>query len=138
MRGNTLVFVGGWVVATVLWIGLGGFLGANARYWLGILVGRFLGAGFPWATGLVNISGALAIGFIATLFADRAIDNESLRLFLIVGLLGGYTTFSSYTWEAINLMQEDRWWPAIGYLVGSNVIGILACVAGVVIARTWT
>ena len=125
-------------MAAFLWIGLGGFLGANARYWLGCLINRVLGTGFPWATGLVNISGAFAIGIIATLFADRAIANESLRLFLIVGLLGGYTTFSSYTWEAISLMQEDRWLPAIGYLVGSNVIGILACVAGVFFARMWT
>ena len=125
-------------MATVLWIGLGGFLGANARFWLGSLVNRFLGTGFPWATALVNISGALAIGIIATLFADRAIDNESLRLFLIVGLLGGYTTFSSYTWEAVTLMQEERWLAAIGYLVGSNVLGILACVAGVLIGRAWT
>ncbi len=125
-------------MATILWIGLGGFLGANARFWLGSLVNRFLGTGFPWATALVNISGALAIGIIATLFADRAIDNESLRLFLIVGLLGGYTTFSSYTWEAVTLMQEERWLAAIGYLVGSNVLGILACVAGVLIGRAWT
>lgn len=125
-------------MATILWIGLGGFLGANARYWLGNLIHRFLGTGFPWATALVNISGGLAIGFIATLFADRAIDNDSLRLFLIVGLLGGYTTFSSYTWEAVTLMQEERWLTAIGYLVGSNVLGILACVAGVLIGKAWT
>ena len=61
---------------TILWIGLGGFLGANARYWLGFFINRFLGTGFPWATALANISGALAIGIIATLFADRAVENE--------------------------------------------------------------
>lgn len=128
----------GMSMMTILWIGLGGFLGANARYWLGFLINRFLGTGFPWATGLVNISGALAIGIIATLFADRAIENESLRLFLIVGLLGGYTTFSSYTWEAVTMMQQDRWLAAISYLVGSSVLGILACMAGVLIVRVWT
>lgn len=125
-------------MATVFWIGLGGFLGANGRYWLGSLINRWLGTGFPWATALVNISGALAIGIIATLFADRAVDNESLRLFLIVGVLGGYTTFSSYTFEAVSLMQEDRWLAGISYLMLSNVVGILACVAGVFIARVWT
>ncbi len=125
-------------MATILWIGLGGFLGANSRYWLGSMVNRWLGTGFPWATGLINISGALLIGIVATLFVDRAVDNESLRLFLIVGLLGGYTTFSSYTWEAVTMMEQNRWFPAIGYLVGSNVVGILACVAGVLIARIWT
>ena len=125
-------------MATILWIGIGGFLGANSRYWLGSLINRWLGTGFPWATALVNISGALLIGIIATLFADRAIDNESLRLFLIVGVLGGYTTFSSYTFEAVTMMQEDRWLAAISYLALSNVVGILACVGGVMIARIWT
>ena len=125
-------------MATVLWIGIGGFLGANSRYWLGSLINRWLGTGFPWATALVNISGALLIGIIATLFADRAIDNEALRLFLIVGVLGGYTTFSSYTFEAVSMMQEDRWMAAISYLALSNLVGILACVAGVMIARIWT
>ena len=108
------------------------------RYWLGSLIGRWLGTGFPYATGIINITGAFTIGIIATLFADRAMDNESLRLFLIVGILGGYTTFSSYSYEAVTLMQEDRWLAAIGYLVGSNVIGISACVAGVLVARIWT
>lgn len=125
-------------VTTILWIGIGGFLGANSRYWFGSLINRWLGTGFPWATALVNISGALLIGIIATLFADRAIESESLRLFLIVGLLGGYTTFSSYTFEAVSLMQQDRWLAAIVYLVGSNIVGIIACVAGVMIARIWT
>ena len=125
-------------MATIWWIGLGGFLGANARYWLGSLVNRWLGTGFPWATGLVNISGALLIGIVATMIVDRAVDNESLRVFLIAGLLGGYTTFSSYTWEAVTMMEQNRWLPAVGYLIGSNVLGILACVAGVLIARIWT
>jgi CrcB protein len=124
-------------MANILWIGLGGFLGANARFWLGNLVNRWLGTGFPWATGLVNISGAFLIGIIATLFVDRAVDNEALRLFLIVGILGGYTTFSSYMWEAITLMEENRWLPAIAYLVASNLLGIAACVTGVMIARRW-
>ncbi|MCA9834259.1 MAG: fluoride efflux transporter CrcB [Thermomicrobiales bacterium] len=125
-------------MVNILWIGIGGFLGANMRYWLGSLIGRWLGTGFPYATGIINITGAFTIGIIATLFADRAMDNESLRLFLIVGILGGYTTFSSYSYEAVTLMQEDRWLAAIGYLVGSNVIGISACVAGVLVARIWT
>lgn len=125
-------------MATVLWIGIGGFIGANGRYWLGSLINRWLGTSFPWATALVNISGALLIGIIATLFADKAVANESLRLFLIVGLLGGYTTFSSYSFEAVTMMQDERWMSAISYLVLSNVVGILACVGGVMIARIWT
>ena len=125
-------------MANILWIGLGGFIGANARFWLGSLVNRWLGTGVPWATGLVNISGAFLIGIIATLFADRAVENEALRLFLIVGILGGYTTFSSYMWEALTLIEQGRWLPAAVYLAGSNVLGIGACGAGVMIARAWS
>lgn len=125
-------------MTTFLWIGIGGFLGANGRYWFGSLVNRWLGVDFPWATALVNMSGAFAIGIIATLFADRAIESESLRLFLIVGVLGGYTTFSSYTFEAVSLMQHERWLAAFAYLVGSTVIGVVACMAGVLVARIWT
>lgn len=121
----------------VLWIGLGGFIGANMRYWLGSGIARMLGSSFPWATGLVNITGALAIGILATLFADRAVTNESLRLFLIVGILGGYTTFSSYTMEGVAMMLDGRWGTALAYIIGSNVVGILACALGVLIARSW-
>lgn len=121
----------------VLWIGLGGFIGANMRYWLGSGITRLFGQSFPWATGIVNITGALAVGLIATLFADRAIENESLRLFLIVGILGGYTTFSSYTMEGITLFQNGRVFPGLIYTVGSNVLGLMACAIGVMIARAW-
>lgn len=125
-------------MTTILWIGLGGFIGANGRFWLGSLINRFLGTGFPWATGIVNVTGAFAIGLIATLLMENSMENESMRLFLIVGILGGYTTFSSYTLEAVRLMQEDRWLPALGYLVGSNLIGIVACIGGMMAARIWT
>lgn len=121
----------------VLWIGLGGFIGANMRYWLGSGITRLFGQSFPWATGIVNITGAFVIGLIATLFADRAIENESLRLFLIVGILGGYTTFSTYTMEGIILFQNGRVFPGLIYTVGSNVLGLMACVIGVMIARAW-
>ena len=124
-------------MATIMWIGIGGFLGANMRYWLGNLIGRWLLAGFPYATGIVNISGALLIGILATLFADRAIDNESLRLFLVVGILGGYTTFSSYSYEVVSLVQQGRILTAAGYVLASNLIGIGACFAGVAVARFW-
>lgn len=121
----------------VLWIGLGGFIGANMRYWLGSGMSRLLGTSFPWATGIVNITGALAIGIIATLFADRVVDNETLRLFLIVGILGGYTTFSSYTMEGVAMMEAGRWGAAMAYIIGSNVVGVLACALGVLMARSW-
>lgn len=119
-----------------LWIGLGGFLGANARFYLGRLITHILGTTFPWATGIVNLSGAFLIGIVATLFADRLTDHEATRLFLIVGLLGGYTTFSSYTLESVALLQEGRILPALGYVIGSNVLGLLACAAGIALAKS--
>ena len=113
-------------MANILWIGLGGFLGANARFWLGSLVNRWLGTGFPWATGLVNISGAFLIGIIATLFIDRAVENEGLRLFLIVGILGGYTTFSTYALDGQHLIGGGRAGTALLYLGGTLVAALAA------------
>src|SRR6476661_8817976 len=87
-----------------LWVGLGGFLGANARYILGLwIVGR-VGSAFPWNTLLINVTGSLAIGVILTVLTERIVADPAWRLFLVVGFLGGYTTFSSYTFEAISLL----------------------------------
>jgi fluoride exporter len=118
-----------------LWVGIGGFLGANARYALGRFVGHHLGITFPWGTGIVNISGAFLIGVIFTLMTDRVVDDPMWRQLFIIGLLGGYTTFSTFTFESVTMMQDGRWLPAIGYVVGSNVIGLLACFGGIWLVR---
>lgn len=118
-----------------LWIGIGGFVGANARYIVGRFIGQHLGTSFPWGTGIVNLTGAFLIGMIVTLLTDRAVDDPVWRQLIIVGFLGGYTTFSSYTLEAVTMMQDGRWAPAVSYILGSNVLGLLACFGGIWLVR---
>lgn len=120
---------------TVLWIGLGGFLGANARYGLSRLLTERVGSGFPWGTLLVNITGALAIGIVLETLTLKEVGNPVYRLLIAVGFLGGYTTFSTYTFEAIALVEQDRWAQVAAYVIGSNVLALLACYLGMLAAR---
>ena len=118
-----------------LWVGLGGFLGANARYALGLwIVGR-LGAGFPFQTLLVNVSGSFVIGVLLVLLTERLAVDPAWRLLLVVGFLGGYTTFSSYTFEALALAEAGQWSAAVWYVLGSNGLGLVATYLGMVLAR---
>jgi len=118
-----------------IWVGIGGFLGANARYLLSGQVAQRLGVGFPYGTALINLSGAFLIGIIVTVLTDRVVADPLWRQLIVVGFLGGYTTFSSYTFEAVTLLQDGRWDAALLYVVGSNLLGVLACFAGIVVAR---
>jgi len=118
-----------------LWVGIGGFLGANARYALGRLVADRLGSGYPWGTFLVNLTGSFLIGVLLTVLLDRAVADPFWRLVLVIGFLGGYTTFSAYTFEAVALAMGGKWVAAAIYVLGSNVLGLAACGAGIALAR---
>jgi len=118
-----------------LWVGIGGFLGANARYAMGLLVADRLGSGYPWGTFLVNLTGSVLIGVLLTILLDRAVADPFWRLVLVIGFLGGYTTFSSYTFEAVALARNGEWATAGLYVLGSNVLGLAACGAGIALAR---
>ncbi len=120
---------------TLLWVGLGGFLGANVRYFLGRTIVERYGAAFPWSTLAINLTGAFLIGVIAEWLLLRQDSPDSWRLFLVVGVLGGYTTFSSYALEIVTLLRDDRLLRAMGYLLVSNVAGIGLCFLGVALAR---
>lgn len=119
-----------------LWVGLGGFVGANARFYLSREIGDRLGSHFPYGTLLVNVSGSLLIGAVFTLLTDRFEIDPLWRQLLVVGFLGGYTTFSSYTLEAIDLMQTGRFGYAVLYLLGNNILGLIACFLGISLARS--
>ncbi len=115
-----------WIVSAAL-VMLGGGIGANARYWLGKLVGALQGeVAFPWATLLINVSGSLLLGFAAALFLKH--PDESRRVWYLLlgtGFCGGFTTFSTFSLEALELMQEGRFAVATGYVCGSVAAGIL-------------
>ncbi len=95
-----------WYQVAVL--SVGGVLGVNARYWLGMLVNRWAGPQFPWATFAINVSGSFAIGFISVLLA-RWLPHPHARLLIVVGFLGGYTTFSSFSFESLTLWERGEW-----------------------------
>lgn len=118
-----------------LWVGLGGFLGANARYLVGSFLLERLSTGFPLPTLLINVSGSFAIGVLLTLLTERILADPAWRLFLVVGFLGGYTTFSSYSFEALALVEKGLWLRAVVYVLASNGLSLIAVVLGAVVAR---
>lgn len=122
------------VVSRILAIGSGAFIGANARYWFGGWLQDRLGAAFPWGTLLVNISGSLVIGLVMGLALEQ---NWALgwRLFLVVGVLGGYTTFSAFAYETVKLLSEGSFGPALGYMAGSLGLTVLGAWLGMVACR---
>ncbi len=118
-----------------LWIGLGGFLGANARYLVQRGFAVWLGAGFPYGTLVANVSGSFIIALFMTLATGRAAVSPEVRLFVAVGFLGGFTTFSSFSLETFTLFNQAGWWPATLYFAGNTVLGLLGVVLGVALAQ---
>ena len=111
-----------------LWIGLGSALGGMARYGCSGLAARYIGATFPWGTLIVNVSGSLVIGFLASLaVADgRLLISPDARAFLMIGLCGGFTTFSAFSIETLDLARDGDWLWAGANVVLSVVLCLLA------------
>lgn len=120
-----------------LYLSAGGILGVLARYLFGGLTHRWLGLGFPYGTFVVNLSGCFVIGLAATLAGDRLHSSEPLKHFFFIGFLGAYTTFSSYMFESFSLIERGEWGMGLGYLLGSVLLGYLALLAGVALARAF-
>ncbi len=122
-------------VGRVLLVGLGGFLGAVARYLGGAAIARLLPPTFPFGTFVVNAVGCLLIGALAVLTDERLVLGTRARLFLLVGVLGGFTTFSSFGYETITLLRQGSQWLAAVNVVGHVVVGLLAVWLGAVVMR---
>jgi fluoride exporter len=118
-----------------LWVALGGGLGALARYSVSAwIIGRF-GTDFPFATFLINVTGSFAIGVLLTVLTERLTVDPAYRLFVVVGFLGGYTTFSTYSFEALALMAGGAPLRAGLYILLSNVMSLGFAFLGIVLAR---
>ena len=111
----------------LLLVGAGSFLGGIARWTLSGLVHRWAGAGFPWGTLAVNVAGCFAIGAVLHLVEDRSLLGPDARLFLVVGILGGFTTFSAFGWETFELLRSGQLGLAM-LNAGGSVAGGLAAV----------
>jgi CrcB protein len=115
-----------WLISTTLLM-LGGGAGANARYWLGVLVRTLQGeVAFPWATFIINVSGSAVLGFAAAFFLHHPDPaRRNWYLLLGTGFCGGFTTFSTFSLETLELLQEGRPWTAAAYALGSVAAGLL-------------
>jgi len=113
-----------------VWVALGSALGGMGRYACTGFGTRWFGETFPWGTLFVNVAGSLLIGVLAVVIpADSRLFADNSREFLMIGLLGGFTTFSSFSLETLNLARDGNWTAAIGYTLGS----VLLCLAAVAI-----
>ena len=123
-------------MATYLLVLLGGALGTGLRYSLSSLVYSVIKQPtFPYANLIINVSGSFLIGLLAELFEARFLVSPTVRVALLTGVLGGYTTFSSFSFETYALLRDGEWWLAILNAVGSVLLGLVACWLGVQLAQ---
>jgi fluoride exporter len=113
----------------------GGGAGSLLRYLAGTAIMSRLGGRFPLGTLVINVTGSFAIGLLMTLFTERYQPHTNLRLLLVVGFLGGYTTFSSFEWETYATIQQGGFWIGLTNMVGSVAMGYAAVWLGALLAR---
>lgn len=107
-------------------VGFGGFLGSMARYWVGGLVHSYLGGGLPYGTLAVNLLGCFAIGGVLCLVEGRGTLGPEARLFFVMGILGGFTTFSAFGYETLELLRDGSRALATANVIANVALGILA------------
>jgi CrcB protein len=117
---------------------LGGGLGAMLRHGVNVGSARVLGITFPWGTFAVNVTGSLLMGLIAGYFAFKGDTSQNWRLFLATGVLGGYTTFSAFSLDAVLLWERNELALAAIYIAGSVALSVLGLFAGLWLARQLT
>lgn len=118
-----------------LYIALGGALGTLARYVCGLGAKRLLGDGLPYGTWLVNVLGSFVIGYAMIHFSSRGQMGSHVRMAVTIGFLGGFTTYSSFAYETVSLLQNERLPAAIGYVASTLVVAGVACFLGMLAAR---
>ena len=119
----------------VLAIGIGGAIGSLLRFWMSTWVHSFAGRGFPYGTLTVNILGCLVMGVLFVLFTERFSDNAVLRAGMLIGVLGGFTTFSSFSIETFNLIEQGAHLKALANMAASLALCIGATWIGVILGR---
>ena len=113
----------------------GGGAGSLARYLAGTAIMTRFGSRFPLGTLVINVTGSFIIGLLMTWFTERTLPEANLRPLLVIGFLGGYTTFSSFEWESYAAIRDGGFWMGLTNLVGSVVLGYAAVWLGSMLAR---
>jgi fluoride exporter len=119
----------------VLAIAAGGAAGSVLRFWVSTWVHTFAGRAFPYGTLTVNVLGSLVMGFLFVLLLDRLSDNAVLRAGILIGVLGGFTTVSSFSIETFNLIEQGAWVRALANMGASLVLCVTATWVGVILGR---
>lgn len=122
-------------LALIGYVALGGALGSAARYLLTVLIQSRAGAGFPVATLLINVTGSILLGFLMRYSLESVTASPEVRLLLTTGFCGGYTTFSTFSYETARLMEDGEWRRGAVYVVASVVLSIAGTIAGFALAR---
>ncbi len=120
----------------VLMVAMGGAIGSAARYLVGVLATRLFGITFPWGTLIVNIAGSFMMGVLVSLLALRFSVGNEVRGFLAIGLLGGFTTFSSFALDFVYLYEKKQYLTAMGYMSVTVICSVLALFLGLAVTRS--
>jgi fluoride exporter len=133
MAGAAVLFV---EIHVYFWIAVGSAVGGIARYWCSGIAARLLGETFPWGTLLINIVGSFIIGFFGTLTGPdgRIFVGSTARQFVMVGICGGFTTFSSFSLQSLNLVNDGQWVMAGSYVGASVALCLIGVWAGYALA----
>ncbi|NPV77701.1 MAG: fluoride efflux transporter CrcB [Anaerolineae bacterium] len=116
-------------------ISLGAIIGANLRYWIGGWIARIFGASYPWGTLIINLSGSFILGLFLTLITERFFIDPRWRTLVGIGLLGSYTTFSTYTFESVSLILGGQYWAGFLNLFGSAFAGGIMMLFGIYLGK---
>jgi len=116
-------------------VAVGGAIGATLRWSIGSWIAGRTGAGFPWHTMFINVVGAFLLGVLMALSLEKGVMSGDWRLFLGTGVLGGFTTFSTLSYESIALVQDGLWAAGLANMFGSAILGLAAAVLGLVVGR---
>ena len=122
------------MLKTILAVGVGSFLGGEGRYLVSLAM-KGVSKGFPWVTLTVNLVGCFLIGLLWGVFSKNGTEGSNWALFLTVGLCGGFTTFSTFSKEALVMLQSGNLWGFVGYIALSVVIGIALVALGYFLVR---
>ena len=115
---------------------VGGAAGSVLRYVTSGLAARWLGLDFPWGTLIVNVAGSFLIGLVQALAADARALSEPARLFLSVGVMGGFTTYSAFSYETVQLVELEAWGRAFANVVVTTLVCLAVCALGIAAGRS--
>ena len=125
------------MIKSLLIVGTGSFIGGAMRYLLSTLMKNVCGQGFPWGTLMVNLLGCFLFGMLFAVFGKSSATDNTLYLLLTTGICGGFTTFSTFANESVQMLQQGNTWGFVGYVATSVVAGLALIALGYGVAKAW-